>query len=65
MLLRWFILVVIFNTSANEAEGTFIIYSFIEYTCYDLKYIDGVVNCQNTWDNVVPRMQQWLLDIPQ
>ena len=27
--------------------------------------IKGVVNCQNTWDNVVPRMQQWLLDIPQ
>ena len=25
----------------------------------------GVVNCQNTWDNVVPRMQQWPLDIPR
>ena len=28
----------------------------------DLK---DVVNCQNTRDNVVPRMQQWPLDIPQ
>ena len=27
--------------------------------------IKGVVNCQNTRDNVVPRMQQWPLDIPQ
>ena len=25
----------------------------------------GVVNCQNTRDNVVPRMQQWPLDIQQ
>ena len=25
----------------------------------------GAVNCQNTWDNVVPRMQQWPLDIPE
>ena len=24
----------------NEAEGTIIIYSFIEYICYDLKVID-------------------------
>ena len=28
------------NTSDNEAERTIIIYSFIEYICYDLKYID-------------------------
>ena len=27
--------------------------------------VKGVVNCQNTRDNVVPRMQQWPLDIPQ
>ena len=27
--------------------------------------IKGVVNCQNTRDNVVPRIQQWPLDIPQ
>ena len=28
-------------------------------------YLKGVVNCQNTRDNVVTRMQQWPLDIPQ
>ena len=28
------------NTFDNEAEGTIIIYSFIEYICYDLKDID-------------------------
>ena len=27
--------------------------------------VKGVVNWQNTRDNVVPRMQQWPLDIPQ
>ena len=27
--------------------------------------LKGVVICQNTRDNVVPRMQQWPLDIPQ
>ena len=27
--------------------------------------IKGIVNCQNTRDNVVPRIQQWPLDIPQ
>ena len=30
-----------------------------------IKLVKGVVNCQNTRDNVVPRMQQWPLDIPQ
>ena len=35
LLLLWYL-----NTSDNEAEGTIIIYSFIEYICYDLKYID-------------------------
>ena len=29
------------NTFDNEAEGTIIISSFIEYICYDLKGIDG------------------------
>ena len=28
------------NTFDNEAEGTIIFYSFIEYICYDLKDID-------------------------
>ena len=28
------------NTFDNEAEGTIIIYSFIECSCYDLKDID-------------------------
>ena len=27
--------------------------------------VKSVVNCQNMRDNVVPRMQQWPLDIPQ
>ena len=27
--------------------------------------LNGVVNCQNMRDNVVPRMQQWPLDIPK
>ena len=31
----------------------------------DIIYLKGVVNCHNTRDNVVPRMQQWPLDIPQ
>ena len=28
------------STFDNEAEGTSILYSFIEYICYDLKDID-------------------------
>ena len=28
------------NTFDNEVEGTIIMYSFIEYICYDLKDID-------------------------
>ena len=28
------------NTFVNDAEGTIIIYSFIEYICYDLKDTD-------------------------
>ena len=28
------------NTFANEAEGTIIMYSFIEYICYDLNDIN-------------------------
>ena len=35
LFLLWYL-----NTSDNEAEGTFIIYLFIEYIRYDLKYID-------------------------
>ena len=27
--------------------------------------IKGIVNCQNTLDKGVPRMQQWPLDIPR
>ena len=32
---------------------------------YTWPRIKGVVNCQNTQDNVVPRMQQWPLETPQ
>ena len=34
------------------------------YACLDTSF-KGVVNCQNTRDNVVPRMQQLPLDTPQ
>ena len=33
--------------------------------CGEINPVKSVVNCQNTRDNVVPRMQQWPLDIPQ
>ena len=33
--------------------------------CMIKEWLKGVVNCQNTRDNEVPRMQQWPLDIPQ
>ena len=36
-----FILVVIFKYFDNEAEGTILMYPFIEYICYDLKDIAG------------------------
>ena len=35
------------------------------WTPVPFRAFKGVVNCQNTRDNVVPRMQQWPLDIPQ
>ena len=38
-------------------------HSWLEKLCITI--IKGVVNCQNTRDNGVPRMQQWPLDIPQ
>ena len=34
-------------------------------TKWQIQYFKGVVNCQNSQDNVVSRMQQWPLDIPQ
>ena len=35
-----FIPVVIFNNLNDKTEGTNVIYSFIEYVCYDLKHFD-------------------------
>ena len=52
----------IYNTHAIDP-----MYAHKVYRVNDLyrMAVKGVVNCQNTLDNVVPRMQQWPLDIPQ